>query len=338
MHPETDLGAALWLPLAMWLVMGIAMLVYVVLDGYDLGVGILLRDASTTDRDRMIASIGPFWDANETWLVLGIGVLLTAFPRAHGEILGALYLPVAAMLLGLILRGVAFDFRVKGRAQHRQRWDFLFHAGSLLASFAQGVMLGRYVTGFADTALAWAFAVFVGVCVVGGYGLLGAGWLIAKTDGALQQQAVDWARRCLLLTAAGIATITVATPLANPYIFARWFAFPAVVLLMPLPLTAAGLFGLVAVWLRRPQVLAAPNCWLPFAATAAIMLLAFCGLAYSLIPYLIVGRMTVWQGAASPAALQMIFAGVVVVLPLIIGYTVFSYWVFRGKAKPLLYH
>ena len=194
-----------WLPVAFLALMGLAMLAYVILDGYDLGVGILLRRADDAQKDQMIASIGPFWDANETWLVLGVGILLTAFPLAHGVILTALYLPVALMLLGLTLRGVAFEFRAKAPAPRKALWNKIFYAGSLLATFSQGLMLGLYVTGFANTPAAWAFALLTGACVCAGYALLGAAWLIIKTEGVLQLKAVTWARASLLLTGAGIA-------------------------------------------------------------------------------------------------------------------------------------
>ena len=167
-----------WLPLAFMAMMGLAILAYVILDGYDLGVGMLLRLADDDEKDLMIASIGPFWDANETWLVLGVGILLVAFPLAHGVILGALYLPVALMLLGLILRGVAFDFRVKARAEHKAAWNNCFFAGSLLAALAQGYMLGALVTGFDATPWNVAFSLCIGVCLAMGYSLLGACWLI----------------------------------------------------------------------------------------------------------------------------------------------------------------
>ena len=181
------------LPLVFTALMALAMLLYVVLDGYDLGVGILLRGAGDADKDRMIASIGPFWDANETWLVLGVGLLLVAFPMAHGVILGALYLPVAAMLIGLILRGVAFDFRVKARAAHKPLWNGAFWAGSVLAAFSQGYMLGSYVLGFRDDGVGTLFAVAIGLSLVAGYALVGAGWLVVKAEGGLRAKAVGWA-------------------------------------------------------------------------------------------------------------------------------------------------
>ena len=195
--------AAGWLPLVFALVMALAMLAYVILDGYDLGVGVLLQRADDdAQKDAMISSIGPFWDANETWLVLGVGVLLVAFPAAHGVILGALYLPVALMLVGLMLRGVSFDFRVKARDEHKRLWDRAFFGGSVVAGWAQGFMLGGLITGFKNDLVSNLFSALIGLCLLAAYCLLGAGWLIIKSEGALQLQAVRWARGSLLFTMA----------------------------------------------------------------------------------------------------------------------------------------
>jgi cytochrome bd ubiquinol oxidase subunit II len=330
-----------WLPVIFAAVMGLAMLAYVVLDGYDLGVGILLRRANSDDKDMMISSIGPFWDANETWLVLGIGILLTCFPAAHGIILGALYLPVALMLLGLILRGVAFDFRVKAGAAAKPLWNAAFYAGSLLTALSQGWMLGSYITGFESSWQTTAFAALIAVCLVAGYALLGACWLVMKTEGALQLQAVRWARGGLWLTALGIAAVSIATPWVSAEIFAKWFRLPFVVLLMPVPVATALLFFITDRALRRlPTRLAQGNHygeWVPFACGVGIFCLAFYGLAYSLFPYLVVDRMTIWQAASAPESLKIILLGAAVVLPVIVGYTVFSYRVFSGKTRALSY-
>jgi cytochrome bd ubiquinol oxidase subunit II len=326
-----------WLPLVFMALMGLSMLIYVVLDGYDLGVGILLGFAPDAEKDAMVESIGPFWDANETWLVLGIGLLLAAFPLAHGIILGHLYLPVAVMLAGLILRGVAFDFRMKARAVQKGWWNGAFHAGSLVAALAQGVMLGRYVAGFEAGPWAWAFAAFVGVSLAAGYTLLGACWLLMKTAGELQRRAVAWARRSLWLAAAGIAAISMTTPLVSSYVFDKWFSFPNIVLLAPVPLMTALLFALVAVTLRQQPRTDERWCWVPFAGAAGIFVLAFFGLAFSILPYVIVERMTIWQAAAAPESLRFILFGAVVVLPVMIASSAYSYWVFRGKARKLSY-
>jgi cytochrome d ubiquinol oxidase subunit II len=343
--PETlipDLATpAGWLPVVFLGLMAIAMLAYVVLDGYDLGVGVLLRGEPEADRDRMIAAIGPFWDANETWLVLGVGLLLVAFPIAHGVILGALYAPVALMLAGLILRGVAFEFRVKSAPRHKGRWDFAFFAGSLTAAFAQGVMLGMLVTGFRSGLAETAFALFIGACLVAGYALLGAGWLVVKTHGELQLRAVRWARRSLGLTALGIAAVSVATPLVSQRVFDRWFQLPELVLLAPIPLATALLFFVAWRSLSRlPVRLSQGNeygAWVPFASAVGIFVLAFYGLAYSLFPYLVIDRLTIWDAASAPESLWIILVGALVVMPVILGYSALSYWIFRGKAEALRY-
>ncbi len=331
-----------WMPLVFAAVMALAMLAYVVLDGYDLGVGVLLRrGVGDAQRDAMIASIGPFWDANETWLVLGVGVLLVAFPLAHGVILQALYLPVALMLLGLTLRGVAFDFRVKAHARYKPLWDGAFYLGSLLAGWAQGFMLGGLITGFRDDLWSLLFAALIGLCLLAAYCLLGAGWLILKTEGELQRKAVGWALGSLWLTVAGVGLISLVTPLVSHRIFDKWFSFPNIVLLAPIPLATAVLFFVIFRSLRRlPLRLDQGNEYgvgIPFACTVGVFLLAFYGLGYSLFPWLVEGRLNIWQAASAPDALRVIFYGVAVVLPAIIGYTVFAYRVFRGKSTALKY-
>jgi cytochrome bd ubiquinol oxidase subunit II len=331
-----------WLPLVFALVMALAMLAYVILDGYDLGVGVLLRRADNVDqKDTMIASIGPFWDANETWLVLGVGVLLVAFPMAHGVILGSLYLPVALMLVALTLRGVAFDFRVKARDKHKPLWDRAFYAGSLLAGWSQGFMLGALITGFDTHWVSQLFNALIGLCLVAAYCLLGSGWLIMKTEGVLQLKAVRWAQGSLWLTAAGVAAISLATPWVSQRIFDKWFSFPNFMLLLPIPAVTVALFVVIARSLKRlPVRLAQGNQYgaaVPFACTVGVFLLAFYGLAYSLFPWLVVDQLTIWAAASSPEALMVIFYGTVVVLPVIIGYTVFAYRVFWGKSTALKY-
>lgn len=330
-----------WLPVIFMGVMGLSMLAYVVLDGYDLGVGILLRRAKVADKDLMVSSIGPFWDANETWLVLGVGILLTCFPAAHGIILGELYLPVAIMLIALILRGVAFEFRVKARAAHKPWWDRAFYGGSLLAALSQGWMLGSYILGFESGWAAWSFAALIAVCLAAGYALLGATWLVLKTEGDLQLQAIRWARGALLLTALGVLAISLATPWISERIFAKWFTLPYVVLLAPLPMATALLFFITHRSLARlPTRLAQGNGygdWVPFASTVGIFILAFYGLAYSLFPYLVIDRMTIWQAATSPESLKIILVGALIVLPMIVGYTVVVYRVFAGKTRVMSY-
>jgi cytochrome d ubiquinol oxidase subunit II len=319
-----------WLPLVFTGLMGFSILAYVVLDGYDLGVGMLMPAASAEQQERMVASIGPFWDANETWLVLGIGLLLVAFPVAHGVVLGELYLPVAAMLVGLMLRGVGFEFRIKAEGWHRELWNWLFWAGSFLASFAQGLMLGRYITGFEKGFGAWLFAAFVGAAVCGGYVLLGATWLVLKTDGELQKKAIAWARWGLLWVALGVALISLATPITSETVRAKWFTFPNIVLLSPLPLGTL-LCG-VLLWRSLGK-----SDGQPFAFTVAIYVLSFAGLAYSLFPYVVMDRLTIWEAAAHESALKFMLVGTLIVLPFLAGYTIYAYKVFGGKARAGLY-
>jgi cytochrome d ubiquinol oxidase subunit II len=331
-----------WLPIVFALVMALSMLAYVILDGYDLGVGALLDSADTVQqKDAMIASIGPFWDANETWLVLGVGVLLVGFPMAHGVILGALYLPVALMLVALSLRGVAFDFRVKAKDHHRPLWDKTFYIGSMLASWSQGFMLGQLITGFKQDLSGYLFSALIGFCLIFAYRLLGAAWLIMKTEGALQLNAVNWAKSSLWLAAAGVLAISVATPWVSPRIFDKWFSFPNLLMLIPIPAMTMALFFVISRSLSRlPTRLAQGNQYgaaVPFASTVGVFLLSFYGLAYSLFPWLVIDRLDIWQAASAPEALRVIFYGVVIVLPVIIGYTVFAYRVFWGKTTMLSY-
>ncbi len=251
--------------------------------------------------------------------------------------LGALYLPVAAMLVGLMLRGVAFEFRVKAEGWHRGLWNWLFWFGSFLASFAQGLMLGRYVTGFHPGFGYHVFAMLVGASLCGGYVLLGATWLILKTEGALQKKALAWARWGLLWVALGVALVSLATPLVSHTVQAKWFDFPRTLALMLLPLAtvAAGW----RVWAATGRLKRGERefDWMPLAATVAIFTLAFAGLAYSLFPYVVIDRMTIWEAASHPSALKFMLVGVAIVFPFLFAYTVFAYRVFRGKARTGLY-
>lgn len=324
------------LPLIFMALMGLAMLVYVVSDGYDLGVGMLMPRADDAEKDVLIASIGPFWDANETWLVLGIGILLVAFPKAHGLVLTELYLPVALMLVGLILRGVAFDFRVKAKASHKATWDRLFFAGSALAAASQGWMLGRYVSGFGH---GWNYPVFaaaIAAALPAAYVLLGALWLVMKTEGALQQKAVRWARLAWAPVVMGLVLISMATPWISETVRERWFSLPASIALMAIPIvTGVALYAVRA--LLRTEVVRGPLAWLPFVLMIGVFGLGFLGLAYSIYPFVVIDQLTIWQAASSPGALKFILVGVLISVPAIAGYTVFSYRVFRGKTGELRY-
>jgi len=331
------MNAAQLLPLVFMAVMGLALLAYVILDGFDLGVGLLLPFASDEEKDVMVSSIGPFWDANETWLVLGIGVLLIAFPVAHGIVLSALYLPVAVMLVGLVLRGVSFDFRVKAQAAHKVRWNRLFSIGSLLTAAAQGWMLGSYLVAFDRGPRSLLFSLGIALTMPTAYAVLGAGWLIMKTDGPLQQRAVAWARIALWPMGVALFGISLATPLVSHTVFDRWFAMPQFVALLPIPVACIAAYLAAHHVLSKPQLVQDGYGWIVFASTVLIFVLAFIGLAYSLYPYIVLDQLTIWQAAADTKSLMFIFVGVAITLPAIIVYTVIMYRVFWGKAGDLTY-
>jgi len=293
--------------------------------------------ATPAEQDKMIGSIGPFWDANETWLVLAVGLLLVAFPQAHGMILTALYLPVFIMLVGLILRGVAFEFRAKSRDHHKRLWNRLFFTGSLMTALAQGFMLGLYVMGLEQTWATYAFATLTAVFLAVGYGFIGAAWLVHKTEAELQHKSVRWARESLWGVVLGIGAVSLATPLVSTRLFDKWLSFPQVLYLAPLPI----LSGLLIVWLWR-MLRAMPfaddrRSWLPFAVATSLFALAYLGMAYSFYPYVVPERLTIYEAASAPESLFIIFVGACVVVPVIAGYSVLAYTIFRGKATELRY-
>ena len=327
----------IWLPLTFAALMGVSILIYVVLDGFDLGVGALFHFAEPAEKDRMIASIGPFWDANETWLVLAIGILLVAFPAAHGDILTALYLPVAAMLIGLILRGVAFEFRVKAPPKWKETWNLIFWGGSMLTSLAQGFMLGMYIMGLEWTLYTVGFSLITAVFLTVGYSFIGAAWLIIKTDGILQRKAVDWAKGGIWGLVLGMAAISLASPLISPRIFDKWFTFPEIFLLAPLPLLSAGLLAILWTALKRLPTSDDSFAWVPFACGTGLFVLSFLGMAYSFYPFVVPERLTIYEAASAPEALIIILVGTCFVLPVIGLYTLLAYRVFRGKATELSY-
>jgi cytochrome d ubiquinol oxidase subunit II len=324
------------LPVLFLALMGFSMLAYVVLDGYDLGVGLLLHRARPEERDTMIASIGPFWDANETWLVLGVGILLIAFPKAHGMVLTALYLPVTFMLIGLVLRGVAFDFRVKAQDPWKPAWNFAFFAGSGIAAISQGWMLGRYITGFAEGAEYTLFAAAISLLLPAAYVLLGACWLVMKTEGRLQERAVRWAKMAWTPVVLGMLLVSVATPWVSETVRSRWFQLPAFIALLPIPIATA-LCLLAARGMLNSQRVLGKACWLPFVLVVLVFVFGAFGLAYSLFPYVVMDKLTIWQAASAPESLFVIAIGCAITVPTILGYTVFAYRVFWGKARALSY-
>jgi len=318
------------------LVLALAVFMYVLLDGFDLGVGILFPFAPDDQaRDLMMASVAPIWDGNETWLVLGGIALFAAFPLAFAIVIPALYFPILAMLLGLIFRGVAFEFRPTARTS-RKRWDQSFFWGSLVATFAQGCVLGKFVQGFdvagrqyAGASWDWLhpFVLAVGVGLLFGYTLLGATWLVMKTEGKLQ----DWARRkarfSLLGVIAFIAMVSIWTPFLEPRIAGRWFSWPNIAWLAPVPVVTAA----IAWWLWRS--LAHGRDVAPFIAAMGLFAMCYLGLAISLFPYVVPHTITLWDAAAAPSSQAFLLLGTLFLLPIILTYTGWSYWVFRGKVR-----
>ncbi|NVD05959.1 cytochrome d ubiquinol oxidase subunit II [Vibrio sp. JPW-9-11-11] len=326
-----------YLPEIYLLLLGFSVFMYAVLDGYDLGVGMLLPSNNEQQRDRMIASIGPFWDANETWLVLAVGILLIAFPTAHSLILTELYLPTALMLIALIMRGVAFDFRAKAVSDHKDRWDLCFKAGSFLASLTQGYMVGRYIMGFEHSSEAYGFALLSALCVAAAYVYIGGAWLVLKTEGELQIRAARWSRRAGWLAALGILVVSLVNPWVNEQVAQRWFSFPEILLLAPIPLIVLATIYLVDRYLRQVPMINDLGVRWPFFGVTVIFALSFLGLAYSFFPEVVPGIMTAKEAASSSATLMIVGYGVMIVMPMILLYTFAVYRIFKGKATELSY-
>ncbi|MHB1214539.1 MAG: cytochrome d ubiquinol oxidase subunit II [Thiobacillus sp.] len=318
-----------------YLTLGFGVVMYVILDGFDLGLGILFPFAGNArHRDVMIASVASVWDGNETWLVLGGAVLFAAFPAAYGILLSAWYLPLILMLCALVLRGVAFEYRAEAR--WKGLWSVSFSVGSTFAAFCQGVMLGSFVHGLQVSGHRYAggpwdwltpFSLMTGVAVVAGYALLGTGWLILKTEGALQAWSYRIARPLTLVLLFFLALVSVWTPLSQPAIAARWFSVPQIAYLAPLP--AATAVASVLLWrsLGQRRVLA------PFMLCVVLFLLTLLGFAYSLWPYIVPRALTIEEAASPPVTLRFILLGVLVLMPLMLAYTWHTYRLFRGKVS-----
>jgi cytochrome d ubiquinol oxidase subunit II len=325
-----------YLPVIWATIMGLAVAIYVIFDGFDLGIGILFPFAADErERDQMMNSVAPFWDGNETWLVLGGAGLMVTFPLAYSIILPALYLPVIVMLLALVFRGVAFEFRWI-RVTSKRHWTFVFAAGSALAAFCQGVILGGLMQGikvengaFAGGPFDWAtpFAVVCGLGLVAGYGLLGATWLVMKTEGAVATRARIEAKLLLLVVIGFMAIVSIWTPIAFERIATRWFSLPNILFLWWIPAVTALVAFAAWRWLDSDRDV------LPFLAVIALFLLGYLGLLISNFPYLIPPSLTIWQTAAAPATHVFFLMGTLVMLPIILGYMIFVYWIFSGKLR-----
>jgi cytochrome bd ubiquinol oxidase subunit II len=317
-------------------ILAIAVFFYVALDGFDLGVGMLYNFAPDRQaRDLVMNSIAPIWDGNETWLVLGIIGLFAAFPVAFAIIIPAVYFPILLMLLALIFRGLAFEFRYRD-AEHRTFWDHGFAYGSAVAAFAQGVVLGAFIQGFHVEGRQFTgssldcftpFSIFSGVALMSGYALLGAGWLVIKTEGALQDWARALGRRALIGTSVAIAAVSAWTPLANAGIAERWLSWPNIAWLAPVPLITAGL--ILYAW----RSLNDKSEYAPFIAGLGLFVMSYIGIAISLWPMIVPGHFTLDQAAASESTQAFLLIGTLVLLPIILVYTGWSYWIFRGKMR-----
>ncbi|QEY26064.1 cytochrome d ubiquinol oxidase subunit II [Neisseria zalophi] len=325
-----------WLPLVFLGLLGFVMTVYVVLDGFDLGVGMLMPRAAADEQNVMVGSIGPFWDANETWLVLGAGVLFIAFPKANTIVLGNLYLPATFMLFALIVRGAAFDFRVKADDNHKPLWNIGFMLGSAAMALTQGWMLGRYVTAFGTSITDYLFALGIMATVPAVYVLLAACWLIAKTEGSLQKKARHWANQAWWPVVGCLLLISLATPYISNNIFQRWFTWPNLLWLAPIPLFSVFCLLRAKLLLHNEEILDR-RFWQPFVLVITALVLCAIGLGISVFPYAVIGKLTVWEAAASTPTLVVTLIGVCITVPFIIGYSIFAYWAFRGKASHLTY-
>jgi cytochrome bd ubiquinol oxidase subunit II len=317
-------------------ILAIAVFFYVALDGFDLGVGMLYNFApDRRSRDLIMNSIAPIWDGNETWLILGGLGLLAAFPVAFAIIIPAVYFPILLMLLALIFRGLAFEFRYR-EAEHRTFWDYGFAIGSAVAAFAQGIVLGAFIQGFQVEGRHFVggsfdcftpFSIFTGFALMFGYGLLGAGWLIIKTEGALQDWARSFGQRCLVITVLAIAVVSLWTPYADPHIAERWFSWPNIGFLAPVPIITLGL--VLYAW----HTLNSDSEYGPFFASLGLFVMSYLGIAISLWPMIVPGHFTLYQAASSPSTQAFLLIGTLFLLPIILLYTGWSYWVFRGKVR-----
>jgi cytochrome d ubiquinol oxidase subunit II len=325
------------LPLLWIIIIAVGLMNYVILDGFDLGIGILLPFVpDRVERDTMVNTVAPVWDGNETWLVLGGAALLAAFPLAYSVALSALYLPIMLMLAGLIWRGVAFEFRFKADEAHRPFWDKAFTWGSYIATFCQGVVLGAFINGFKVTDGAYSggpfdwltpFSLFTGLGLLIAYALLGSTWLIMKTEDGLQSRMKQIARRVTMVLLLVIAGVSLWTPLLHPEISARWFAFPNIVFFSPVPILV-----LLATWAIL-RTLARDNPVAPFVLALFLLFLGYTGLAISLWPHIIPPDISIWDAAAPPESMGFTLVGALLIIPFILAYSAWSYYVFRGKVK-----
>jgi cytochrome d ubiquinol oxidase subunit II len=325
------------LPIIWAIIIGFGLMMYVIMDGFDLGIGIIfpfVRDRE--DRDAMVNTVAPVWDGNETWLVLGGAAMLGAFPLAYAVLLSALYLPLMAMLAGLIWRGVAFEFRFKADEGHRPFWDKAFIWGSYIATFSQGVMLGAFIDGFKVENGAYAgggfdwltpFCLLTGLGLLVAYALLGSTWLIMKTEGALQRRMIDVARPITFVVLLTIGAVSLWTPLTHPVIAARWFSMPNLLYFAPVPILVLLAAALLLKLLRTGNHAG------PFVVALCLLFLGYSGFAISLWPNIIPPRISIWDAASPPQSQGFALVGALFIIPFILAYTAWAYYVFRGKVR-----
>lgn len=332
-----DFSAYIDLPFVWGFIIATAVFLYAALDGFDLGCGIIFPFApSDKCRDSIMNSIAPFWDGNETWLVLGGGGLFASFPLAYSILMPAFYIPIMLMLLGLIFRGIAFEFRFKADESHKKIWDIAFHGGSILAAFMQGIILGNFVQGvevngrsFAGGALDWAngFSIIAGLGVIFAYALLGSTWIIMKTNGITQEWARKVASYVLVYVAISMGAISISMPFVEERIIKLWFSLPNFFYLLPIPVLT--LIGFIRLWFD----LRSDRQTRPFILTLVLFFLGYLGLIISLFPWIVPFKFTIWQAAASSTSLSMLLIGTAIFLPIILCYTAYSYYIFRGKTS-----
>jgi cytochrome d ubiquinol oxidase subunit II len=325
------------IPLIWAFIIAFSVFVYVVMDGFDLGLGILFPlFPKKADRDVMMNSVAPVWDGNETWLVLGGGGLFAAFPLAYAVLMPALYTPMIAMLIGLVFRGVAFEFRWRSQRE-RNHWDTAFFGGSLLAALAQGIALGAILQGVHVEGRAYAggwwdwltpFSILTGIALIAGYCLLGATWLVMKTTGDLREKAYHLSWWLLFAMLGAIGTVSLATPFLDAEYARRWFAWPNILLTAPVPVAVAAVTALLLRSLANRQD------YRPFFLALALFALSYAGLGISMYPYIVPRSITIWQAAAPHSSQVFMLVGVAVLVPIILAYTAWAYWVFRGKVDP----
>lgn len=317
--------------------LALSIFIYVILDGFDLGIGLVFPFLKTdADRDIAMNSVAPVWDGNETWLVLGGGGLMAAFPLAYAVVMPALYAPFTAMILALVFRGVAFEYRWRDKA-HEKTWDKSFFFGSLLATFMQGIVLGAFVQGIEVEGRAYGggwfdwlspFTITCGLALTSGYALLGSTWLIMKTEGSLRDQVYSIAKKVAISTLIFMGIVSLWTPFLSPEIAERWFTFPQLLFVLPVP-TLVFILGCTLAWglVKRKDNVAFP-------ATIGLFILCFIGLGIGISPYIVPRVITIQEAAAPDKSLMFMLIGALVLLPMILAYTAYSYWVFRGKVDP----